>query len=410
MQLFNPSGTYSIANKGSVPLNVADNDPVPRITVDNAHATEGSPIGFTMKLSGPAQSGVTVHYATADGTATQPEDYDSTSGTATWAPYTNSDVPVSVPTHDDQMYGNGESFAMNLSGNTAGTIATPSGTGTIDEADPKPAVSSNSVTDWEGNTIGFTFSLDKKSELPTSIDYSTFDRAVTNGATGGSTCAGATDYVTTAGTTQIPAGSLSTGPINVPTCQDAVVEDNEIFDLGLSNIVNGTLANNGVGTIRDDDAASLTYVDQRAPANGTYDTEWFVTNKNGDALNSSNGSPVLLRFEQYRALGTFSFDGIPGPGGGLADYDYVHDNLASGGGPTQGNETTGIGTFRAPWGGSGSEDTLVACVVTTQAATESACGVASTVLDGETYGGLFADDVFGALPNPTTATTDIVFP
>src|SRR4051794_13070433 len=93
LRLDAPSAGYGIANKSSIPLTITDNDPVPTIRIDNPSANEGTAMGFTISLSNPAQNGVSVNYATADGSAVTPEDYDPNSGTITWAPYTNADMP-----------------------------------------------------------------------------------------------------------------------------------------------------------------------------------------------------------------------------------------------------------------------------------------------------------------------------
>src|SRR4051812_11604795 len=228
MRLDAPSAGYGIANKSSVPLTIGENDPVPTISIDNPSADEGMAMGFKIKLSGPTQSGASVKFATADGSATTPEDYSPKNGTITWAPYTNADVARFSQTHDDQKFGLGEAFTMNLSGAVGGTILTPSGTGTINEKNDPPKITINNVTRPEGGTLSFTASLDKVSEAPTMLDWATYDGSAHAGICG---IPGDNDYAALSGTgLTIPAGSLSAPlTIDVVSCQDNTPEPNQTF-------------------------------------------------------------------------------------------------------------------------------------------------------------------------------------
>ena len=64
--------------------------PLPTLSVADASATEGNSgtqeLAFTVTLSAPATTPVTVAYATGNGTATAGSDYTSASGTLTFAP------------------------------------------------------------------------------------------------------------------------------------------------------------------------------------------------------------------------------------------------------------------------------------------------------------------------------------
>src|SRR5262245_20098051 len=72
---------------------------------------------FTVSLSAAQAAPVTVDFATADGTATQPSDYASNSGTLTFAPgETSKTVPVQV--NGDTAVEPNETFNVNLSNAT----------------------------------------------------------------------------------------------------------------------------------------------------------------------------------------------------------------------------------------------------------------------------------------------------
>jgi len=105
-----------------------------RLAVGDVVVHEGNtatrPAVFTVSLSQPATGTVTVDYATADDTATQP-DYTSKSGPLTFSAGQVSRT-VSVPVKGDPAVEADETFNLNLSNATGGaTITDGSGLGTI---------------------------------------------------------------------------------------------------------------------------------------------------------------------------------------------------------------------------------------------------------------------------------------
>jgi hypothetical protein len=105
------------------------------ISIDDASATEGGTVSFTVSLSAAQAAPVTVDFATADGTAVAPGDYTSGTGTVTFAPGDTSE-PVTVATIDDALVEGAETFNVNLSNVTGNaTIADATGVGTINDND-----------------------------------------------------------------------------------------------------------------------------------------------------------------------------------------------------------------------------------------------------------------------------------
>ena len=102
------------------------------LTEGNAGTTNAN---FTVSLSAPSGMNVTVNYATANGTATQPADYTTTSGTLTFTPGQGTKT-ISVPVVGDVLDEIDETFVVNLSGPTNATIADTQGVGTITDDDP----------------------------------------------------------------------------------------------------------------------------------------------------------------------------------------------------------------------------------------------------------------------------------
>ncbi len=90
---------------------------------------------------------MTVDFATADGTATQPGDYASNTGTVTFAPGETSKT-VTVQVNGDTAVEPNETFFVNLSNATGNaTIADNQGVGTIvnDDATGASNISINDV-------------------------------------------------------------------------------------------------------------------------------------------------------------------------------------------------------------------------------------------------------------------------
>lgn len=106
---------------------------VPSLSINNVSVNDGASGAtaiFTVKLSQPSASNVTVNYATADGSAHAGADYSATSGSLTFKPGTTS-LTISVPIAPETTAKPNETFQVKLSGAVGANIATVSGTGTI---------------------------------------------------------------------------------------------------------------------------------------------------------------------------------------------------------------------------------------------------------------------------------------
>lgn len=129
-----------------------DNPAPPALSISDTAAVEGdtgtTQFMFTLSLSAPANAGgVTVNYATADGTATAGSDYAAvTAGSAT-IPAGSSSVVVSVDVNGDTTVEPNENFAVNVTSATGATVADGQGTGTINNDD----VAITPIHDIQGN-------------------------------------------------------------------------------------------------------------------------------------------------------------------------------------------------------------------------------------------------------------------
>ena len=92
---------------------------------------------FTVLRSAPAIQAVSVSYSTADATATASGDYTATSGRLTFARgETRKTIQVAIV--GDTTFETDERFTVLLSNPVNATIADGSGTGTIQNDDPRP--------------------------------------------------------------------------------------------------------------------------------------------------------------------------------------------------------------------------------------------------------------------------------
>jgi hypothetical protein len=232
------------------------------VTVGDTTATE-SPTGaaavFTVSLSTPSATPVTVHYATGDKSAgvwgpgaTAGLDYTPTAGDLTFAPGETTRT-VAVPILDDRLGEGDEAFSLNLSGGD-GYLFEPNADGTI--LDDEPTVRSGDVTQAEGNTGSTTFNfpvrLSRAYDQPVTVHYATADESAVAGS----------DYFATAGDlTFAPGETEKIVPVTV--LGDRVAEGGyysdpaETFTLRLSGASSNASINYyyafGVGAINDDE-------------------------------------------------------------------------------------------------------------------------------------------------------------
>lgn len=125
---------------GTVPgVNIND------VTVKEGYAGTTTPANFTVSLSAPSSSQVTVKYATADGTAKAGTDYVAKSGTVTFAAGVTSQI-VTVQVNGDSIADGDKTYYVNLTNPSGATLAKPQGIGTILDAGGPPALHVASMT------------------------------------------------------------------------------------------------------------------------------------------------------------------------------------------------------------------------------------------------------------------------
>jgi hypothetical protein len=140
LQLTNPQGGATIGAQNTAVLTITDDDPVPSISITDVSLAEGNagPTAFSFNVNLSAASGqtVSVHYQTADGTATIADnDYVAIPDTILTFTPGQTTLPVNVTVNGDVINEANETFFVNLVTPTNATISDNQGLGTIQNDD-----------------------------------------------------------------------------------------------------------------------------------------------------------------------------------------------------------------------------------------------------------------------------------
>ena len=118
---------------------ILDNDPPVSLSVEDVSAAEGSgSASFTISLSAESGKVLTVAYATADGSATAPDDYTGAQGTLVFMPGQSSKT-VDVALNDDDLVEADETFTLTLANAVNALLGDAQGLGTITDDDTAPS-------------------------------------------------------------------------------------------------------------------------------------------------------------------------------------------------------------------------------------------------------------------------------
>jgi len=226
---------------------------VPAISIGSLSVLEGNAgsrvVVFPVTLSAPSTSTVSVHYATAPGTATSGNDFTAASGTLTFAAGATTRF-VAVTIKGDTTVEPSELFAVKLSSPTGATLGQATGYGAIKNDDPSVTVGIDNASIAEGNvgsrTVGFVVTLSAPSTSTVSVHYATASGTATAGS----------DFTGVSGTLTFPAGA-TTRFVAVTVSGDTTFEISQTFTVRLSSPVGAKIDQGaGVGTIVNDDAGT----------------------------------------------------------------------------------------------------------------------------------------------------------
>ena len=194
---------------------------------------------------------------------------------------------MTVLVHGDTLDEANETFTLNLSNAVNATIVDGTGTGTITDDDPLPALTINDVSVAEGDTgtvaATFTVTLSAVSGRTVTVDY----------ATANNTAVAPGDYTAASGTLTFTPGQTSK-TVTVQVNGDLIDEIDETFFVDLSGATNATIGDaQGVGTIIDDDAQPTISIDDVTVTEGNTGT---VNANFTVSLSSASGQTVSVGY------------------------------------------------------------------------------------------------------------------
>jgi len=267
------TGGHTVNTAGSPQTaTITDNDTA-TFTIDDVSVAEATgTMNFTVSLSNPMDTAVTVYVSYADVTATGSSggtgaDYDNDLDIVIFAAGDNANKNVTVTVTDDAIKETDESFYVNLSTPTAigGRSADfgDTASGTIINDDYNIFFVADVTVDEGDGVATFEVSLDRTNTSggPIGFMYSANDLiGVADTANAPSDYTPATNVFIT-----IPDGEVSE-TFNIPIVEDANVEHDEVFTVQLSSAPgNATITDDvAIGTIENNDVYDITINDDAA--------------------------------------------------------------------------------------------------------------------------------------------------
>jgi hypothetical protein len=264
-------------------------------------------------MSNPTSIPIDVDWVTAFGTA-DATDLTLTNNTVTFPALGSLTQPVNISVNTDTDPESNETFFVNLSNASAGSITDAQGTGTILNDDAAATeINIGDASALEGTDATMTFTVTRSGDTS---GASTVDYAVTPGTAGTPGDYTANTPVTLSGTLSFAATETSqTVVLNV--INDNVFELTEGFTVALSNATNALIVDTtGNGTITDDDAPtiSITDVSQAEGTGGasTFTFEVTLSNPSSQTITvgftTADGTATVADADYTTLSGTVTFN------------------------------------------------------------------------------------------------------
>jgi M6 family metalloprotease-like protein len=227
LSLFDPSGA-TLGSPSTAVLNVVDNDVPGTLALGAATFSVTEDVGsatITVVRTGGAAAGVTVHYATSDGTASAGVHYTATSGTLTFAGGQTSRT-FTVPIIDNTIANSARTFTVALSspGPTGAALGSPaSAPVTIADNEVSLRFSAETYSVAERRKATITLTRQGPTSGTVSVRYATSDGTASAGS----------DYTATSGILGFTPG-VTSRTFTVST-RNSTVTGNRTVNLTLSN-------------------------------------------------------------------------------------------------------------------------------------------------------------------------------
>jgi hypothetical protein len=276
----------------------------PDITLSDASAAEGGAVEFTVALSIPATRKITIDYATADGTAGSPSDYAGGSASFAFEPGQTQKV-ISLPTVNDAIDEFDETFKLNLTKASVGTVKRGQGTATISDDDPPPSVTLNDLVFHEGDSgvkaVSVEVLLSGASGKTVTVNFATADGTASAGS----------DYSAVSGVITFAPGQTRK-LVSVNIVGDTAPEPDETVLITLSSPSNATLDRaQGVLTLLNDEAKVQFDVSEVSVTEGTAHSVTLNVTRTSDL-----STPTSV-----------SYDTMPGTASDMSDYTAAYGTL-----------------------------------------------------------------------------------
>ena len=240
-----------------------EEEALPTLSVANAEAAEGDPVGFTVTLSPAAAENVTVNWATSvqtGDTATADTDFTAASGTLSITAGQTA-ATFAVQTTEDTTDEANETFTVTLSSPTNATLATdPTATGTIGNDDqPEMGFESDSLFGVEAVPLfNFPVVLDRPGHASITVQWETVELS------SGEPAVADVDYIAASGTLEFAPGETEQ-TIAITLIHNTTLEPLESFEVRLSGTDDAivTLGRSSiVGRIVDRDEATIAIAEE----------------------------------------------------------------------------------------------------------------------------------------------------
>ena len=234
LQLSAPSSGSTIGD-GTGTGTILTDDAASAASIGDVTVSEGDSgtvvATFTVSITPPSAEPVAVSWATTDGTADAPTDYQADSGTLNFAAGEGSKT-IGVLVNGDTSPEASEAFSVDI---TSGDVSIGDGHGvaTILNDDSIPTITISDVSLPEGNSgssiAGFLVTLSNPSGGVVTVSFATVD----------GTAKAPGDYISTSGTLTFLPGEVSK-VIEVPVKGDMLTERDETFFVNLTNASGAT--------------------------------------------------------------------------------------------------------------------------------------------------------------------------